>query len=76
MDAYRELRESEKRVARAIEMAKGAMTKPGLQDVYLKRFHRAMDSLSRAEGEAVYAKVQGETWYQHAKGLLERTSVA
>lgn len=56
---------SEKRVERAVAMARACFEKPELASIYLRRFHRAMDDLrSQAEGEAVYERCQAEGWYQ------------
>jgi hypothetical protein len=65
---------SEKRVRRAVEMARLCFEKPELEDVYLRRFHRAMDALeSRDEGEAVYDACRGMGWYRLAAAALARS---
>src|SRR5947207_3065116 len=63
-----------KRVNRAIQTAREcASADPGLADIRLARFHRAMDELqSREEGEAVYDALRGEGWYEQAAAALAR----
>ena len=68
-------REAQKRINRAVEMARAAVTKPELEDIYLRRFHAAMDALeSREEGEAVYDALRGGGWYRMAAQALARTA--
>lgn len=62
---------SQKRVTRAVEMARQAVGKPELSDIYLARFHHAMDELQdSAEREAVYDRCRSEGWYQMAAKCL------
>lgn len=58
-------KDAQQRVRRAIDTARRAITgDPGLRDIYLKRFHRAMDDLrSHEEGAAVYETLSREPWY-------------
>lgn len=65
-------KQAEKRVTRAVETARKACTEPELQELYRKRFHRAMDALeSREEGEAVYDRCRREGWYLYAAEALK-----
>lgn len=58
---------AEKRVNRAVECARAAVTKREFSDLYRKRFHRAMDALrSEEEGRAVYERCQKEPWYERS----------
>jgi hypothetical protein len=62
-----------RRVNRAVETAKKAATDRQLQDIHLRRFHRAMDDLeSREEGEAVYDQLRSEGWYEMAARALSK----
>lgn len=63
-----------KRVNRAIQTAREAVhSDPGLVEIRLARFHRAMDELqSRDEGEAVYDALRREGWYPQAADALAR----
>lgn len=65
---------SEKRVTRAVEMARACFEKPELEDVHFRRFHRAIDALSPEEGEAVYDRCRAAGWYQLAAQALAATS--
>jgi hypothetical protein len=53
-----------KRITRAVQTAREAVAAaPGLVDLRLKRFHRAMDDLQEGEGQEVYRRLSGESWY-------------
>lgn len=70
-------RAAQKRVNRAVEMARAACTKVELEEIYRQRFHRAMDALqSREEGEAVYDRCRSEGWYLYAVEALKRADAA
>jgi hypothetical protein len=64
-----------KRINRAIQTAREcASADPGLADIRLKRFHRAMDDLvSEDEGYEVYKTLRTEGWYEQAAAALERS---
>lgn len=53
-----------KRINRAVHTAREAIASaPGLVDMRLKRFHRAMDDLQEGEGTEVYRRLSAESWY-------------
>lgn len=67
-------RDAARRVSRAIQTAREVATSdPGLVEIKLRRFHRAMDELEPGEGEQVYDALCGEGWYQQAADALART---
>jgi hypothetical protein len=66
-----------RRVSRAVQTARECATcAPGLADVKLARFHRAMDALAPGEGEQVYDLLRDEGWYRLAADALARTKSA
>lgn len=63
--------DSERRIRRGTHTAReAALSAPGVADVKLRRFHAAMDALEPGEGEEVYRRLSGETWYAKARKIL------
>ena len=58
---------AEKRVRRAVECARAAVTRVEFSDLYRRRFHAAMDALqSEEEGREVYERCKKEPWYERS----------
>lgn len=69
------MRERSKQVSRAIQTARECATcDPGMADIKLRRFHRAMDALGPGEGEDVYDVLREEGWYRMAAAALSHGS--
>lgn len=69
--------DAERRINRAVQCAREVATcAPGLSDIKLKRFHRAMDDLQPGEGQQVYDRLHNEPWYVRASEQLKREQPA
>lgn len=65
-------KDAQKRVTYAVRAARTAILEPGLSDIYLRRFHRAMDALMDAEEHrAVSEALHKEPWWDEAYALVQ-----